>query len=100
MRIGQKISCDMLATRLEADPVVYMACCIRECFVTPAGWYHLNCSHTRFLIDAFTIFAVPAHGPHGFHAIGRFVHFTRVCDTLKWEWFRVHVGLSNQLSVL
>ena len=27
----------------------------------------------RFRIDAFTVFAVPAHGPHGFHAIGRLV---------------------------
>jgi GPI-anchor transamidase subunit GAA1 len=25
----------------------------------------------RFRIDAFTLFAIPAHGPHGFHAIGR-----------------------------
>lgn len=30
-------------------------------------------SASRFRIDAFTIFAVPAHGPHGFHAIGRSV---------------------------
>lgn len=25
----------------------------------------------RFRIDAITLFAVPATGPHGFHAIGR-----------------------------
>jgi glycosylphosphatidylinositol transamidase len=30
----------------------------------------LTCA-LRFHIDAFTIFAVPAVGPHGFHAIGR-----------------------------
>jgi len=27
----------------------------------------------RFRIDAITLFAVPATGPHGFHAIGRYV---------------------------
>jgi len=26
---------------------------------------------TRFRIDAVTVFAVPATGPHGFHALGR-----------------------------
>lgn len=25
----------------------------------------------RFRIDAITLFAIPAHGPHGFHALGR-----------------------------
>jgi glycosylphosphatidylinositol transamidase len=30
----------------------------------------------QFRIDAFTLFAVPATGPHGFHAIGRIVEST------------------------
>ncbi|KAF7440683.1 Glycosyl phosphatidyl inositol protein transamidase complex subunit [Pleurotus ostreatus] len=30
----------------------------------------------QFRIDSFTIFAVPATGPHGFHAIGRIVEST------------------------
>ncbi|KAL6300143.1 Gaa1-domain-containing protein [Sparassis latifolia] len=30
----------------------------------------------RFRIDAITLFAVPASGPHGFHAIGRIVEST------------------------
>ncbi|KAJ3545014.1 hypothetical protein NM688_g5678 [Phlebia brevispora] len=30
----------------------------------------------QFRIDAFTIYAVPAQGPHGFHAIGRIVEST------------------------
>lgn len=37
----------------------------------------------QFHIDAFTIFAVPATGPHGFHAIGRIVESTlRTCNNL------------------
>jgi len=37
----------------------------------------------QFHIDAFTIFAVPATGPHGFHAIGRVVESTlRACNNL------------------
>lgn len=31
----------------------------------------LSRARSRFRIDAITLFAVPAHGPHGFHAIGR-----------------------------
>ncbi|GLB34825.1 putative gpi-anchor transamidase [Lyophyllum shimeji] len=34
------------------------------------GLYH------QFRIDAFTLFAVPATGPHGFHAIGRIIEST------------------------
>ncbi|KAF8077824.1 Gaa1-like protein [Lyophyllum atratum] len=34
------------------------------------GLYH------QFRIDAFTLFAVPAVGPHGFHALGRIVEST------------------------
>lgn len=30
----------------------------------------------RFRIDAITIFAIPAAGPHGFHAIGRVIEST------------------------
>ncbi|ESK94596.1 gpi-anchor transamidase [Moniliophthora roreri MCA 2997] len=30
----------------------------------------------RFRIDAFTIFALPAMGPHGFHAIGKIIEST------------------------
>ncbi|KIP12246.1 hypothetical protein PHLGIDRAFT_21074 [Phlebiopsis gigantea 11061_1 CR5-6] len=30
----------------------------------------------QFRIDAITLFALPAHGPHGFHAIGRVVEST------------------------
>ncbi|KAI0345368.1 Gaa1-domain-containing protein [Trametopsis cervina] len=30
----------------------------------------------QFRIDAITFFAIPAHGPHGFHAIGRVVEST------------------------
>ncbi|TDL21581.1 Gaa1-domain-containing protein [Rickenella mellea] len=36
----------------------------------PHGLFH------RYRIDAITIFAVPAMGPHGFHAIGRVVEST------------------------
>lgn len=35
---------------------------------TPILAHH---SIPRFRIDAITLFAVPATGPHGFHAIGR-----------------------------
>ncbi|KAF9647556.1 Gaa1-domain-containing protein [Thelephora ganbajun] len=37
----------------------------------------------QFHIDAFTIFAVPATGPHGFHTLGRIVESTlRTCNNL------------------
>lgn len=39
---------------------------------------HRQPTFFRFHIDAFTIFAVPAAGPHGFHGIGRYTDsFTR-----------------------
>ena len=34
----------------------------------------------RFRIDAITLFAIPAQGPHGFHALGRYV---RAFSTLE-----------------
>ena len=34
----------------------------------------------RFRIDAITLFAIPAAGPHGFHALGRYV---RIFSTLE-----------------
>ncbi|EIW60371.1 Gaa1-domain-containing protein [Trametes versicolor FP-101664 SS1] len=37
----------------------------------------------QFRIDAFTLFAVPATGPHGFHAIGRVLESSlRTCNNL------------------
>ncbi|KAI0636993.1 Gaa1-domain-containing protein [Trametes polyzona] len=37
----------------------------------------------QFRIDAFTLYAVPATGPHGFHAIGRVLESTlRTCNNL------------------
>lgn len=37
----------------------------------------------QYRIDAFTVFAVPATGPHGFHAIGRVTESTlRTCNNL------------------
>ena len=59
----------MLATKQGVKQVVFMVFCTSQCF-------DIICEHSskggsRFRIDAFTIFAVPAQGPHGFHAIGR-----------------------------
>ena len=33
---------------------------------------------SRFRVDAITLFAVPATGPHGFHAIGKWVDYSNV----------------------
>ncbi len=47
-------------------------------------------THLRFRIDAFTIFALPATGPHGFHAIGRYVASTDVCFETKYIFMKYH----------
>jgi hypothetical protein len=38
----------------------------------------------RFRIDAITLFAISAQGPHGFHALGRYVR--AYFKTLDHEW--------------
>ncbi|KAI0079873.1 Gaa1-domain-containing protein [Panus rudis PR-1116 ss-1] len=52
----------------------------------------------RFRIDAFTIFAVPANGPHGFHAIGRIVEST--LRTMNNLLERLHASFFFYLLVL
>ena len=42
----------------------------------PSINYMLTCPgliQLRYRIDAITLFAVPSNGPHGFHALGRYV---------------------------
>jgi hypothetical protein len=60
-----------LVIRLVVIQAVYTGCCIsmRNYFLLEHS--QLKFDVLRFQIDAFTIFAVPATGPHGFHAIGR-----------------------------
>lgn len=43
---------------------------VRSIPAPPSSHPHMS-TFFRFRIDAITLFAVPAHGPHGFHAIGR-----------------------------
>lgn len=59
----------------------------------------------RYRIDAFTIFALPATGPHGFHAIGRIIESTmRTMNNLLERlhasfFFYLLVGASTFLKI-
>lgn len=50
-----------------------MACYISELVFKTAYSNTFTDFFRRFRIDAITLFALPAVGPHGFHAIGRSV---------------------------
>ncbi|CAL1704592.1 unnamed protein product [Somion occarium] len=52
----------------------------------------------RFRIDAITLFAVPATGPHGFHAIGRIIEST--LRTMNNLLERLHASFFFYLLVL
>jgi hypothetical protein len=68
-RTGLEIWFETLDIRPGEGQVEYMAFIISTLAVSTLV-DHLS-HRSRFRIDAITIFAVPAIGPHGFHALGR-----------------------------
>lgn len=55
------------------DRVEFMVSFIRNFFYMVSIYRRMPKVITRYRIDAITLFAVPATGPHGFHTLGRSV---------------------------
>lgn len=53
------------------DRVEFMVSSIRKSFYIVPIYHRMLKIIIRYRIDAITLFAVPATGPHGFHALGR-----------------------------
>jgi len=69
MSIAHGTSSDISVTRRVARAAVSMGYSISDSILSVAFVGMLT--KFRFRIDAITLFAVPAEGPHGFHALGR-----------------------------
>ena len=97
MHIKRRTFLDTLVIKLEAVRVVCMACCISKS-------HHCNLTQVlklgfRFRIDSITLFAIPASGPHGFHAIGRWEH-TSTGHWLLVNFFKPTALLSRPFEQL